>query len=968
MAEVSVDDNGLMAAVFAPIDEIKRTIDEIDGYVVVANLNSSTQAVIGGATPAVQAAVAAFAAAGHQAIALPVSHAFHTSIVAPAAEPLKQVLTRLDLEPPHIPIIANVTGEFYPMGPAVVPDMIEILGRQVASPVQFIRGLESLYEAGIRVFVEVGPKRALHGFVQDVLDDHGDVVNLFTNHPKGGDVVAFNQALCGLYAAGHGVGTSAAGAPDASAPPAVANPPSFDRAVASPAVSTVAPGDRIHELGELFVEFLDRGYQIYSGGLPATGGGTGSEADEPVVITGAALGLPGTEYVFDDANIERLLDGESFIDVIPVDVRDAIVDKHITRLVKSESGGGSFEEIDSAHDVIKLAGRKGRLDIVEQFAIVPDRQAALDPATELAFGAGIDALRDAGLPLVMRYKTTSTGSQLPDGWALPPALRDDTGIIFASAFPGYDRLVDEVTRYEHDRARRTRLQALEHLRERMTDENPVVAEIDHMIHEQRADIEDRRYEFDRRFLFKVLSMGHSQFAEHIGARGPNTQINSACASTTQAVALAEDWIRLGRCERVVIIAGDDVTTDSLLEWIGAGFLSTGAAATDEVVEEAALPFDKRRHGMLLGMGGAAVVVESAHIARERGIRPICQVLSTVTANSAFHGSRLDVDHIRHVMEKLVAGAERKWGIDRHEMASGRLVFVSHETYTPARGGSASGRGGSRCGAFVFGAEHPIDHIVVANTKGFTGHAMGAGHRGRRRGEDPRDRRGPADRQRHRRSTPTWVHAQSVEGRRLPRSRYALRLGCRLRVAGQHVAACGGYPTAGSGPRREPDELGYRIPGRLIRRPGHSLATPRSSGYDTPETSKSSNAASADPRRTAPPSDASGGSGASHGRPGPSGQRTAPASVPAGAEGSVSAPATAEDVAGEQVAAAAPSALPPEAAATGIEATVVGVEGAVLGVVAAQTGYPAEMLDLESGSGGGSGDRHGEAGGDVRGGA
>ena len=132
--------------------------------------------------------------------------------------------------------------------------------------------------------------------------------------------------------------------------------------------------------------------------------------------------------------------------------------------------------------------------------------------------------------------------------------------------------------------------------------------------------------FDRRFLFRVLSMGHSQFAELIGARGPNTQINSACASTTQAVALAEDWIRAGRCRRVVIIAADDVTSDHMLEWVGAGFLASGAAATDDVVEEAALPFDRRRHGMLLGMGAAAFVVESAAAARERGMQPICEVL------------------------------------------------------------------------------------------------------------------------------------------------------------------------------------------------------------------------------------------------------------------------------------------------------------------------------------------------------
>ena len=113
-----------------------------------------------------------------------------------------------------------------------------------------------------------------------------------------------------------------------------------------------------------------------------------------------------------------------------------------------------------------------------------------------------------------------------------------------------------------------------------------------------------------------------------------------------------------------------------------------AAATDENVEDAALPFDKRRHGMIVGMGGVAIVVESGDSARDRGINPICEVLAGVTANSAFHGSRLDVDHICQVMEELVADAERRWGISRADIARSG-VFVSHETYTPARGGSAA---------------------------------------------------------------------------------------------------------------------------------------------------------------------------------------------------------------------------------------------------------------------------------------
>jgi NAD(P)-dependent dehydrogenase (short-subunit alcohol dehydrogenase family)/acyl carrier protein len=216
-------------------------------------------------------------------------------------------------------------------------------------------------------------------------------------------------------------------------------------------------------------------------------------------------------------------------------------------------------------------------------------------------------------------------------------------------------------------------------------------------------------------------MGHSQFAEFIGARGPNTQINSACASTTQAVSMAQDWIHAGRCRRVIVVSADDVTSDHLIDWMGAGFLASGAAATDEVVADAAIPFDRRRHGMLIGMGAAALVVESADAARERGIQPICEVLSTMTSNSAFHGTRLDVQHIGQVMETLVVKAEAHSGISRHQIAP-QTVFVSHETYTPARGGSASAE--IHALRRVFG--DVADRIVIANTKGFTGHAMGTG--------------------------------------------------------------------------------------------------------------------------------------------------------------------------------------------------------------------------------------------------
>ncbi|MDM7995676.1 MAG: SDR family NAD(P)-dependent oxidoreductase [Acidobacteriota bacterium] len=731
MTRCALDDNGMMAAVFGPIDKIEQILATVDDYVVIANINSTKEAVIGGTTKGVEKAMSAVRDAGYVARALQVSHAFHTRIVAPAGDSLAKILAGMGLRPPVIPIVTNVTGDFYPMGPGVVPDMIGLLGKQVSSPVQFIKGLNTLYNAGARVFVEMGPKRILYGFVEDVLGERDGVVSLFTNHPRIGDAASFNLALCGLYAAGLGFGESKKAAPveirPAAAPvvqatirPAPAPMPAYtmDRpAAAAPARSAGMEPDRYMQLGKLFTDFLDKGFQIYSGGAQ-------TQAPVDICITGAALGLPGVPGVFDDANVERVLRGDVFIRPIPMNLREQMVEKNITRLVKTESGEGRFESIESMNDVIKLAARAEEFDLVRDFGFPSDRLAALDRVTKLAIGAGIDALRDAGIPLVMRYKTTTKGTKLPDRWMLPDEIRDDTGILFTSAFPGYDAYEEIISGFYRDRIRRERLRELESLSAlagRAGSGNSLAEEIERRMAVLRQEIEQNVYHFDRRFLFRVLSMGHSQFAEYIGARGPNTATNAACASGTQALALASDWIRTGRCRRVIVISADDITSDNLMGWFGSGFLASGSAATGEIVEEEATPFDRRRHGLIIGMGASALVLESTEAARERGVRPICQVLGTVVANSAFHGTRLDVTHIRHVMEKLVSNVERDWGLNRFQIAP-ETVFVSHETYTPARGGSAS--------AEVFALRHVFkeatDQILVANTKGATGHPMAVG--------------------------------------------------------------------------------------------------------------------------------------------------------------------------------------------------------------------------------------------------
>jgi malonyl CoA-acyl carrier protein transacylase len=742
MSHVAVGDAGMMAAVVGPIEKVEAILREVTDYVVIANVNSNKQVVIGGSTAGVKAAVEKIQAAKMAVVTLAVSHAFHTSIVAPASAPLKVQLERFRIGAPKLPIVANVNGELYPAN-ATLKQMIDILGEQVAAPVQFVKGLQTLYAQGARVFIEVGPKKALQGFAEDVLGDKEDVLTLGTNHPKLGDVVSFNHALCGLFARGLGVGAEepvvtapvvTQKAPVAVAPVATARPVAASAAAATAGVGNGTGGammrasagagagagsSREAEIGRMFLDLLDRA------GLAARGGEARTNATvaaaEPVVITGAALGLPGTPKIFDDANVGRILSGAQLIDSIPSAQRKAMVDKRVTRLVKKEGQDPVFETIDDVDHVIKLAGRGGSFDLSAEYGVPADRAEAFDITTRMAIAVALDTLRDAGIPLVPRYRATTKGTFLPDGWSLPESMRDDTGIIFASAFPGYNELIGDLDRFHEDRARRDRLAELQALRARVAPGEALAMELDRRIAEVAAELEKHPFAYDRRFLFKVLAMGHSQLAEYIHARGPNTQMNSACASTTQAISMAQDWIARGRCRRVLVLGADDITSDRMLSWFASGFLAAGAAATDERVTDAATPFDRRRHGLIVGMGAAGVLVESESSARERGVSGIGELLGTVTANSAFHGTRLDVDHITAVMERLVSEVEAKHGLTRDELAR-QMVFVSHETYTPARGGSAA--------AEIFALRHVFgavaDSIVIANTKGFTGHPMAAG--------------------------------------------------------------------------------------------------------------------------------------------------------------------------------------------------------------------------------------------------
>ncbi|HVM45716.1 MAG TPA: acyltransferase domain-containing protein, partial [Candidatus Thermoplasmatota archaeon] len=655
MANVHVPDKGLMASVSAGPDQVEAVLRNVPGYVVAANKNCPVQTVIAGETPAVQQAMQVAKSLGVDVMQLNVSAAFHTRIVAPASEPLRRVLERLSFRPPQVPCYTNVDATPYPADPAAQRD---ILSKQVAAPVEWIAELEAMYEAGARIFIEVGPKRALAGFVDQTLGKREGVVSVVTNHPKAGDLRSIYEALGKLATLGFDLSFPAApnepqGLQERWQAEALARPQAAPAAAAPAARPTLTPdamGDweafrraimpsLEASLQQSFAQFRD---ELRKAQEAASAFEKYGLVPCDVVVGGASMGLPGqSRRLFDDGNFEALFRGENRIDRLDARWAEKFLEKDIVRLVK-DAGEPRMEKVQSAAEVLKLAGRKGDLDVVKEYGVDEKLSKTLDITSKMAIAAALEALHDAGIPLVRETIVTKSGKKLPGGWVLPAHMQDETGIVFASAFPGYDNFVQEVSRHvarKYARATLTELDALYHELldvvppERKSQVSRFYAQHAHKLHELAGD-EEKLAGFNRHFLFAVLSLGHAELAELIHARGPNTQVNAACSSSTQAIAIAEDWLRTGRCRRVIVVGADDVTSEHMLEWIGSGFLASGAATTAPSVEEGALPFDRRRHGMIIGSGAVGLVVERREDVEARGMVPVARVLATRVANSA----------------------------------------------------------------------------------------------------------------------------------------------------------------------------------------------------------------------------------------------------------------------------------------------------------------------------------------------
>jgi 3-oxoacyl-(acyl-carrier-protein) synthase len=188
-----------------------------------------------------------------------------------------------------------------------------------------------------------------------------------------------------------------------------------------------------------------------------------------------------------------------------------------------------------------------------------------------------------------------------------------------------------------------------------------------------------------------------------GIRGASCGFVSACSSGSHALGYAMDEIRLGRQQRMIVVAAEDVNAEVVLPFTGMGALS--AQYNPRL---ASRPFDRGRDGFVAGGGATVLVLESAESAAARGTRALARMLGW--------GQSCDGHHV------MMPHPEGRGLRDAMQLAMRDACVTSHQVgYVNAHATStpAGDRAEARALREVFGDHQP----PVSSTKALTGHGL-----------------------------------------------------------------------------------------------------------------------------------------------------------------------------------------------------------------------------------------------------
>jgi [acyl-carrier-protein] S-malonyltransferase len=157
---------GGMAAVIG-LDEAALREVCLESGAEIANYNCSGQIAISGSKEAIaRAAELAKAKGARRVVSLPVSGAFHSTLMQPTVEGMSQAISQIKFNTPEVPIVVNSTAQ--PV--TTVEEVKEELLRQLCHCVQWQPSVEYMVGEGVSTFIEIGPGQVLSGLIKRISD------------------------------------------------------------------------------------------------------------------------------------------------------------------------------------------------------------------------------------------------------------------------------------------------------------------------------------------------------------------------------------------------------------------------------------------------------------------------------------------------------------------------------------------------------------------------------------------------------------------------------------------------------------------------------------------------------------------------------------------------------------------------------------------------------------------------------
>ena len=207
----------------------------------------------------------------------------------------------------------------------------------------------------------------------------------------------------------------------------------------------------------------------------------------------------------------------------------------------------------------------------------------------------------------------------------------------------------------------------------------------------------------------IVDTAPGMVAIHLGVRGPNLAVVTACATGTNAIGEGAEIIRRGQAD--VILAGGTEAAIMPIAIAGLSVMTALSSRNDDPLR-ASRPFDLTRDGFVAGEGAAVLVLEALEFAQERG--------ATILAEIEGYGSTNDAFHISAPLDKgSGASACMKQALDNAGYKPSNIDYINaHGTSTPLNDKSETIAIKSVFGELAY-------KIPVSSTKSMTGHLMGA---------------------------------------------------------------------------------------------------------------------------------------------------------------------------------------------------------------------------------------------------